>query len=527
MLQHYFLSFTFVATFFLAATPLLAQEEPFPWPEEELGDPLIIEPGAPGTINATINGDTLENGERAHQVYILRRGATYLYTGRVNNVGHPLMVMAEEGDGPLPLIKALGPPPGEDEAPRAFHAQGDLYLKDLHINGRDQSETPTDNATVRLASDSITVVMRGILFDYNRQNSIRINGVGCTIYAEDCVIGPQGNSFNITQGFALSYRDNFTPLVHMRNCSFFSLSKGMLLNFGTARYGTLIMEHCTMVNSGIDGATFGRPDTLIFTDNLLVNTGILGDGFEGDRSNFAEPLFAYSLDSNVVAGDTTFTGNDTIVDFTYVPPYVEFERNHFYNRPVIAATLPDTSTSYIAGEILIDEELSEDMMGGANVMAQENFDFENFTMVDADFVAFIDDYYQLAFDQAEIPGYANPITEIDLSYEATHPAATAGRGGQPVGALNWWGLEIISKVYDIKPLEVMMSPNPTVGLLNVSLENLRSVVVYDINGRLVKLYNNLNTDIFPIQMDELTNGVYIVVAINADRQGVSRKVVKQ
>jgi hypothetical protein len=39
----------------------------------------------------------------------LQRGQTYLYTARIENDGWPLMVTAEEGDGPLPIIKPLVP----------------------------------------------------------------------------------------------------------------------------------------------------------------------------------------------------------------------------------------------------------------------------------------------------------------------------------------------------------------------------------------------------------------------------------
>ena len=504
-----------------------AQEDPFPWPEDELGEAFIIEPGPPGTIDQTINGDTLADGSRVHNVYILRRGATYVYIGRVNNVGYPLMVMGEEGDGALPIIRAQGPVPGEREAPRAFHAQGDLYLKDLHIISRDLTGVPTDNATIRLAADSLTVVNRGVILDYNRQNPIRINGNGCKVYVENGIIGPQGNSNNIEQGYALNYRDQFAEYVHFRNTTFFALTKGIMENFGTARHGTLIIEHCTLVNSGIDGAEFGRPDSLVFQDNLLINTGILGDGYAGNRENFAQPLFAYALDSNVVVVDSTIVGTDTTINFEYVPPAVTFERNHFYNRPIIEATLPDTSTSYMGGDILIDEELTDDMMGGNNVIGQENFAFTNFSMSDDDFVAFINDYYQLVFDQAEIPGYSLDPTAINLTYSMDHPAATAGRGGQPVGDLTWWNLSIISSTYDIKPLEVTMSPNPTNGRLNVSLENLRSVFVYDMNGRLLKLFNNLNTDMLPLDLADVKPGAYVIVAVNGDRQGVSRRIIKQ
>ena len=75
MKKIYMIALTIITCAFLASTDAGAQD--FPWPD--LGTPMIIEPGAPGVLDATINGDTAADGSRNHQHYILKRGALYLY----------------------------------------------------------------------------------------------------------------------------------------------------------------------------------------------------------------------------------------------------------------------------------------------------------------------------------------------------------------------------------------------------------------------------------------------------------------
>ncbi len=191
-----------------------AQEVEFPWPN--LGEAMIITPGAPGKINDVINNDVDGSGNRLHKSYILKRDATYLYTAQIQNTGYPLMVVAEDGDGELPVIKALGPAPGATEANRIFHAEGDLYIKDLALSGWDQGGNFTDNATVRLAVDGMTVVCKGIVFDFNRQNNFRVNAKDCKIYIEDCIVANQGYGDRYDQGFFFNTRGNFFPIAHLR-----------------------------------------------------------------------------------------------------------------------------------------------------------------------------------------------------------------------------------------------------------------------------------------------------------------------
>jgi hypothetical protein len=486
----------------------------FPWPD--LGEPLVIEPGEPGVINETINGDTSVTGERLHQHYILKRNATYLYTFRVENVGYPLMVTAEEGEGALPIIKALGPLPGEDEAERAFHMQGDLYIKDLHIIGWDNTGVPTDNATCRLASDGLTLVAKNVVFDFNRRAPIRINALDCRVYVENSIIGPQGVAEQLWSGYTLNLRDNNTPEVIMRNNTIYDQHRGLTAIQGLRDYGKWEFYNNTVVNTGIQGAFLGRPDSLIFKDNLFVNIGIYGDGFQGDRDNFVEPYYFFTLDTNYT--DTTNTD--------WIDPYIDFDNNHFYLDPDVAAALPDSSDK--STETLFFPYL-EDLMGENNVVMEEAFTFTNFPATLNEYQAYIDDFYNFVENPAQMPQFDADILTLDFSYPTSHAAYSAASDGGPLGDLNWFGGAV--NINNVRTNSFAVYPNPVEDFIKVNLDEnqkVDKVVISNIVGQEVKAVENLNNNyLINIDASELRTGIYLINFYHNNTYLGTNKIIKK
>ena len=491
-----------------------ATAQDFPWPD--LGEAMIIEPGAPGTINETIHGDTSATGERLHNHYILKRGQMYLYTARIQNTGYPLMVTAEDGDGDLPIIKALGPAEGEDEAERIFHAEGDLYIKDLTLNGFDQGGNYTDNATVRMAADSITVVCKNINFDFNRQNNLRINAVGCSLLVENCIIANQGVAARLWQGFAVHFRGNFTPIVHMRNNTIYNMHNTVLNNRQLKRYNKLIFEHNTVVNTGTGGSDFGRPDSLIVKNNLYVNVGILGDGFQGDREEFAEPHYYFFVDSNFT--DTT---NTTLLD-----PMVDFTNNHMYLDPAVAELLPDSSDK--STETMIHPYLLRLIDDATNVIADEAFTFESFPATTGEYESYINDFYNFQSNPAEMPQFDTDFRTLDFAYSSDHAAYSAGSDGKPLGDLNWFP-DIPNSVKSLQNITFNMYPNPVQNYLKVNLkedQNVDKVVITNILGQNVKTVENISGRTIHINTNELNTGLYFINFFNEGILLGTNKVLK-
>jgi hypothetical protein len=496
-------------------SPEKSAAQDLPWPD--LGEPMLITPGAPGTINQTINGDVDGSGNRLHNHYVLQRGQTYLYTARIENDGWPLMVTAEEGDGPLPIIKPLGPAAGQDEAERPFHAPGDLYLKDIVISGWDQGGNYTDNAPVRLAADSITVVLDNVVFDFNRQQFVRINAVGCKLYIENCIFGNAGVSQRFQQGMHISFRGNWTPIVHLKNNTFYNGHYELLNNMNTKRYQKLVMENNTIMNTGQGGADFGRPDTLIVEDNLWVNVGIMGDAILGNRERFVEPFYYLSLDSNFT--DTTNT--------TLLHPYVEFNNNHFYLDPAIAELLPDSANK--STESLFHPYLA-DLIGENNEIIDEAFTFESFPATTAEYQAYIMDFYTFADEPAQMPLFTTDFRTLDFSYDETHPAYSAASDGGPLGDRNWFPDYIPTGISDIVKGNFLIYPNPVHDVLHVNLrpdQRVDKVVLTNIVGQQVKTVVNRHNTQLSVPVNDLQSGIYFVSFYNNNRLTGVNKLIKK
>lgn len=487
-----------------------AQE--FPWPD--LGTSKVLEPGAPGLINQTIMGDTTETGERLFNHYVLKRGQTYLYTARIENDGWPLMVTAEEGTGELPIIKPLGPAAGQEEAERPFHATGNLYLQDLTLVGWDQGGNYTDNATVRLNADGITVVIKNVNFDFNRQNSIRINAQDCQLYVENSVFGNQGVSQRLFQGFAVAFRGNWTPIVHLRNNTIYNMHNEVINNGSPARYEKLILENNTIVNTGTGGAYFGRPNHLIVRNNLWVNVGIMGDGFLGDRDGFAVPHYYLSIDS-------LFSEDEVPV---LIEPNVEFEHNHFYLDPAVAALLPDSSDK--STETLFHPYLA-DLAGEDNLIFDEAFTFTNFPATVSEYQAYITDFYNFAEIPAQMPQFDTDFRTFDFSYSTSHPAYTGAHDGMPLGDRNWFGIVgVDSRKFE----EFNVFPNPVEEFFRVDLnqdQKLTHVVITNLLGQEVRTVSNPGTSSFTVNTSGLRSGVYIVKFYDQEQLKGANKILKK
>ncbi|MFW5877614.1 MAG: T9SS type A sorting domain-containing protein [bacterium] len=502
-----------VSLMLLGFTHTFAQD--LPWPD--LGDAMIIEPGEPGKINDVIHADTSATGERLHNHYILRRGQTYLYTARIQNNGWPLMVTAEDGDGALPIIKALGPATGEDEAERIFHAQGDLYIKDLVLNGWDQGGNYTDNATVRLAADEITVVCDNIMFDFNRQNNLRVNAAGCSLYVANSIISNQGISSRLWQGFALHMRGNPYPIIHFQNNTIYNMHNTTANSGSPARYNKLIFEHNTVVNTGTGGFNFGRPDSLIFKNNLYVNMGILGDAIVGDRDNFAEPFYYFSIDSAFT--DET---NTTLQE----PMHVDFTNNHFYLDPDVAALLPDSANKSTAS--LMHPYLLDLIGDGVNVVADEAFSFTNFPATLNEYEAYINDFYTFADEPAQMPQFETDFRVMDFSYSESHDAYSAATDGGPLGDRNWFPNYVGLSSFTFQNFDVY--PNPVENQIRVSLKSDQTVdrvVISNILGQEMKSVQNITGKEFVIDARELNTGIYFVKFYRNNSLSGTSKIIKK
>lgn len=536
MKKIYLIFLTIFACAFLASTDAGAQEQEFPWPD--LGTPLVIEGnGPPGVLETTINGDTAADGSRLHNHYILKRGQLYLYWWPVNNVEWELMITAEEGDGPLPIIQAAGVPPttkkGDDEPQRFLIAQGNVYIKDLHIRGWGNDDLPTDNATFRLNSNDIIGVVKNCIFDYNRQNVFRLNGQNLELYIENTLVFNQGNATNLANGETIHFRDNYADLVLIRNSSFTNNTDAFSDHTSLGHYGTFIMDHNTIVNTGRWAADLGKPDSLVWTNNLIINPMCLGDASGGDRSKQLEPRNAFEIDTLT---EMKVEGTDT--SYVFVPLNATWKNNWIYVDPGVEAFLPDSSNS--AAEFMFDPILDDIVKAEAtNKIIKEAFPFTNRAQnTTADYQGFIVDYYNPGgtLTPAQMPGGPFPHstpnrpepTDVDFGYPTSHAAYTGAADGKPLGDLNWHPDFAPTGIRDkLAAVNMKIYPNPVGDYFVISLDmEMNRIDIVNVLGQRVNQINIRTSREVLVNSSDLGNGIYIVRCYNNNTLIGTHKIMK-
>lgn len=75
--------------------------------------------------------------------------------------------------------------------------------------------------------------------------------------------------------------------------------------------------------------------------------------------------------------------------------------------------------------------------------------------------------------------------------------------------------------------KIIISPNPTKGVVNIGCENMKDVVVYAMDGRAVKTCAEVNSNIFALDMSDLAKGVYVLRVVMQDGLAVNKKIIKE
>ena len=274
-----------------------------------------VPPGR-GTLNAAIAGDTLGDGSRndpENTIYRLQRGpeAIYLLEGSISNSGFPLTIMAEEGDGARPFLQ---PALVEGESSRAFRPRGDLKLTGLHVTNLDELGGLKDRI-LRCSEDNIRIVAEDCWFDKDSQSLIRTDNPGQSYFLKNCVISNIGEPLSPDNGRGVDDRGNDIDTVWFENCTWYNLTSRVIRDDGGIIKFAYI-NHNTIMNVGQMGITFGPIDSLVLTNNLMINAGFMPK----DEESGWVVLSADSIGDK--APGVTVAYNSAYLDSTKVEPYL-------------------------------------------------------------------------------------------------------------------------------------------------------------------------------------------------------------
>jgi len=372
-----------------------------------------------GTLNEAIDGDTTATGERTdpNTVYVLQRGGFYILNGTISNRGFHLQIVAEDGDGPRPILQPGVPDGGSSSAP--FRVRGDITLRGLYVTNRDELDGLLTRM-LRVSADSVRIVIDDCHLDEDGQAAFRLDNPYNRIFITNSIMSNIGLPISPDNGRGIDDRGNSIDTLVMENNTFYNLTSRVLRKTaGTLNYARI--NHNTFMNIGQYIFTFDEVINGSFTNNLVVNGAFSGreTNPEGFTANF------HGIQIRPLGQDLIDAGHTQVVNI---------RNNNFYLDPEIIDVYPDTI------EVTpIFDDVAQSFIDGAgtgNTIIEEAIVFENGPPSE---LIMVDKWWS---DRPNAPGWDNTGAPYDFAYPTTTTSYTASTAGQPLGALNWFDMAV-------------------------------------------------------------------------------------
>lgn len=72
-----------------------------------------------------------------------------------------------------------------------------------------------------------------------------------------------------------------------------------------------------------------------------------------------------------------------------------------------------------------------------------------------------------------------------------------------------------------------VQPNPTKDFVNIECENMKGITLYTMEGRVLRNYDGLNTNVYALDMLGLSKGIYVLRIETSDGTIINRKIIKE
>ncbi|MEM9887236.1 MAG: reprolysin-like metallopeptidase [Bacteroidota bacterium] len=126
--------------------------------------------------------------------------------------------------------------------------------------------------------------------------------------------------------------------------------------------------------------------------------------------------------------------------------------------------------------------------------------------------------------QVDLTYSANEVVILQVGFEALNGCTFTARIGDCLTPLTDQGVE--QRSIEVSEVELTVYPNPTSGMLNLTLSDdsqIRRVSIFDTFGRLVQIENNISIS---ISLNKLTAGVYILL-VEGEEEIFQKRIIKQ
>lgn len=525
---------------------------------------FIVEP--PTTtltfLNNAIVGDTLPTGVRNDPLreYVLRRGKQYLVNAVIANRGYKLVVKAETGSGPRPIIY-LYPTSTTQLPPGQFvNMGGDLTIKNIALTGYFE---PGDTANlsglqgglINTSAVNLSLVIDSCNLSNTNGNHVRTDNAPKLVSITNSVFSNMGylGRSNLGAGKAIDVRAGSVDSLIVVNNTFINSQDRIIRHYGSsAPIKVLVFDHNTIVNSMAYHAVLslgklGYKSTI--TNNLLVDAFALGN----DTDFVRQAEFADSGEKDPYGGAkmnwVISSPNDTTVWSVKNNYYTVSDAGQaFYDKYKTAGVTgegapltwhinkkigADSAKAFTKTTIALNKtpRLMTEMLNWYRTPADQGGAGKSKNTGN----------FKITYDfDRRVLGYF--FDTLDCKYPTTHAAYTAGNGF-PVGDLNWYptrkadwlkATDVESETETVPATFALQQnyPNPfnpaTVISYSIQKDSKVKLEVFDVLGRKIATLVNANQvpGKYNVEFDasKLSSGVYIYT-LTSQNQISSKKMM--
>ncbi len=378
---------------------------------------VVIDPNIPNEMYNVITADSTARRDAGEPTYyVLKRGGVYPIQTTIKAVDYDFNLKAEDGEGALPLVV---PAPTEDGGYNRFiYFYQSGTFENIHFDMTRPNGAYSDRS-LRIYGTDADISFKGCIMNHDRGGFIVIMSDSNDIFIEDCLFG-NGNVHNAIggNGRLLECRSGSVDTMIVTNSTFYNLSDRVVRNMGT-EINYLEMNHVTGMNaqSHMGCIQLGKTHKFKYTNNIFVNYCAEGDHPLVNEITSPEKAFY------AIAVDTLYDDHDFIINYNNM--YIE--------------------------QNLLDYFASNDSVGVPGVVAPllasalTNTDATHFSEV-LEFVNGPDsiiDFITAIYEDPNATEFPNnwcdkDITTLDFAYSVDSQSYTAGKGGFPLGDLNWF-----------------------------------------------------------------------------------------
>jgi hypothetical protein len=289
-------------------------------------------------------------------------------------------------------------------------------------------------------------------------------------------------------------------------------------------------------NAGINAATFntssltnGQTVTCILTSSeaCILSNNITSNSISITVNTAQIPTISISSDKNEICTLTSVIFTANVVGGTN--PNLQWYEG---NNAVGTNSNTYTTTTLSNGEFVVCRLTTNDACSGATIQKMSNY------------------LIMSVIDKAVVSANANILTSLTSgnSYQwydcatdqpiegATNQVYTALQAGSYKVKVELDECSVFSPCFNVfyadlleesLSNDIMVYPNPTSSFINIESQDIESVKLRLINGQSILNVDNINSNNYKLNLENLANGIYILEISNKNKLTTVKRVIKQ